>query len=104
MLFGRWRGGTLVGGAEAAGAGPEQRIGTRFVMRQKMMSEALSGVAEAEAAIEMAAGVLEDTAALDAIEALVAAGLIDRAMVEAALEGEPATVATGQSTDGDDGR
>jgi hypothetical protein len=48
MLFGRRRGGTLVGGAEAL----------------------------------MAAGVLEDTA----------------------LDEEPATVAIGQSTDGDDGR
>jgi hypothetical protein len=36
MLFGRRRGGSLVGGAEVAG--PEQRIGTRFVMRQKMFA------------------------------------------------------------------
>jgi uncharacterized membrane protein len=50
------------------------------------------------------AGVLEDTAALDAIEALVVAGLIDPAVVEATLAAETAAAATGQSTDGDDGR
>ena len=37
MLFRRRRG-TLVGGPGAAGVGPDQRIGTRFVMRQKMFS------------------------------------------------------------------
>ena len=38
MLFRRRRGGTLAGEPGAAGPGPEQRIGTRFVMRQKMFS------------------------------------------------------------------
>lgn len=38
MLFRRRRGGTLVEGPGAAGAGSEQRIGTRFVMRQKMFA------------------------------------------------------------------
>jgi hypothetical protein len=36
MLVGRRRGGSLVEAAEVAG--PEQRIGTRFVMRQKMFA------------------------------------------------------------------
>jgi uncharacterized membrane protein len=83
-----------------------------------VMGEALDGMAEAEAALEVAeavrgaalvdalaaeadaervadvvrvlvtAGVLEDTAALDAVEALIAAGLLDPAVVGAALEDE----------------
>jgi uncharacterized protein YxjI len=38
MLFRRRRGGALAGGPAAGGLGPERRIGTRFVMRQKMFA------------------------------------------------------------------
>ena len=38
MLFRRRHGDTPTGSPGAFGAGPEQRIGTRFVMRQKMFS------------------------------------------------------------------
>ena len=93
MLFRRRRGGALVGGSAAPGAGPEQRIGTRFVMRQKMFAfgddftvtdeqgrKAFS-VDGKDARIVMGE-------ALDAVKALVAAGLLDPAVVEAALEDE----------------
>jgi uncharacterized membrane protein len=99
-----------------------------------VMGEALDGVAEAEAALEVAeavrgaalvdalaaeanaervadvvrvlvtAGILEDAAALDAVEALVAAGLLDPAVVGAALEDEAVAATVVLAGEGDDGR
>ncbi len=38
MLFRRRHGDTLTGAPGAVDGGPQQRIGTRFVMRQKMFA------------------------------------------------------------------
>jgi LuxR family maltose regulon positive regulatory protein len=60
-----------------------------------------------EAALE-AAEAMRGAALLDALTAVTEVEVVEeavtQAVVEAALDGEPATVAIGQSTDGDDGR